>query len=693
MRIHELAKELNVESARIIEFLNEQGAEISNQLAGVSPNQQDAVREKFAPEPEEPAAEPVEEESSGPAEEASPPEADASDTQADEDDEDAGEAEKSSVVEVKTKVGVRDFSEILDMKPNRVIAELMKENVFASINAEVDFAVAKKIAAKHGIELVKKKKRSEQAEEAKKPKEDRVKKEEDTGPVDRDDALRPRAPVVSFLGHVDHGKTSLLDKIRKATVAEGEAGGITQHIGAYTVDFHDHMITFLDTPGHAAFTAMRARGANLTDIVVLIVAADDGVMPQTKEAIQHAKAAKVTIVVAANKMDLPGANLDKVYQGLMEAGLVPEQLGGDVGVVPVSAKTGDGIEDLLEHINLESEMLELQANPDRPADGYVVEAELEQGRGPTATLLIKRGTLKVGDALVSGACWGKINALINDKGNMVRKAGPSDAVKCMGLNSVPEAGAQFVIKTNDREAKAIAEERVEQNRQESLKEPQQEEVTLESLFGEAGGDEKKELTIVLKCDVQGSLEAVEQTLGEIESEKVSPNIILSAVGNITENDVLLAKASGAVVLGFNVSKESGVAGKAKKEGVEIRLYSVIYELLDDVKMAMTGLLEPEYREKPIGRAEIRQVFDIGKQGKIAGCMVVEGAIRSNGKARVTRKKDTLYEGSISSLKRFQNDAREVRDGQECGIALDNFYDFEEGDIIECFLMEKLEQKL
>lgn len=662
MKLSELAEELNLDRSELLEFLSGDGEDITDPELELSSDQVEAIRSQFG--------------TGGSAE--------AADTS------DSGE-EESNVVEIETKIGVRKFAEILGMKPNKVIAELMKENVFASINAEIDFAVAKKIGEKHGVEFQKKKKKK--APVKKEPKPEPKGAEEDTGPEDSKDTLRPRAPVVSFLGHVDHGKTTLLDHIRKASVADGEAGGITQHIGAYSVNYHDHRITFLDTPGHAAFTAMRARGANLTDVVVLAVAADDGVMPQTKEAIQHAKAAEVCIVVAANKMDLPGASLDKVYQGLMEGGLVPEELGGQVGVIPVSGKTGEGIENLLEHINLESEMLELQANPDRPADGFVIEARLEQGMGPTATVLVKRGTLEVGDALVSGSCWGKIKALINDKGNKVRTAGPSDAVKCMGLNSVPEAGARFAIKKNDREAKKIAEQRIEEERKESLTQGEQKEVTLDDLFGQAGEDEKKELPVVLKCDVQGSLEAVEQMLDKIESEKVSLKKVLCAVGNITENDVLLAKASDAVVLGFNVSKETGVAKSAKKEGVEIRLYSVIYELFDDVKRAMTGLLEPEYREKPIGKAEIRQIFQIGKQGKIAGCMVVEGSIRSNGKARVERDNDIIYDGSIATLKRFQNDAREVRDGQECGISLDNFDGFEVGDEIHCYILERVEQQL
>lgn len=675
MRLHELAKEINVENAALLEFLQSLGSDVKSQLGGVSDEEIEAAKKHFSGEADtEVAPDEGSEHVTG-------------DSEQPEQQDDAEETPK--VFEIEGKIVVRDFAETLAIKPNRVIAELMKENVFASINDELDFAIAKKVGEKHGVELVRKKKPTQ----PKPPPEPVTIESDEDQPPDRPDSLIPRPPVVSFLGHVDHGKTSLLDSIRKASVAEGEAGGITQHIGAYTVDFHDHRITFLDTPGHAAFTAMRARGANLTDVVVLIVAADDGVMPQTKEAIDHAKAADVCIIVAANKTDLPAADINKVHQGLMEAGLIPEDLGGDIGVIPVSAKTGAGIEDLLEYINLEAELLELKANPNRPADGFVIEAQLEPGRGPTATVLIKGGTLKVGDAVISGSSWGKVKALINDKGKQVRTAGPSEAVKCMGLNSVPEAGAKFKVLKDAQEAKSRAEERAATNREDSLNKPDTQEVTLENLFQQAESGEKKTLNVILKCDVQGSLEAVEQMLDGIESDKVNLKKVATSVGNITGNDVLLAKATQSVVLGFNVSKDQGVSSTAKREGVEVRLYGVIYELYDDVKRSMTGLIEPEFRERQLGKAEIRQVFDIGKHGKVAGCMVVQGSIAASAKTRVVRDGDTLYEGSFASLKRFQNDAREVREGQECGIGFDNFSAFEEGDIIECFVLDRIEQQL
>lgn len=706
MRLNQLAKEMDIDGAKLLQFLNEHGGTIGSQHSSVTEEQAEFARAKF-PKSANAATGSATAISGGAISEKVPPvskpktipkdapeETDADAPAATEENEGTAVHEtETGEVAVDGKLTVKNFAEILDMKPNKVISELMKENVFASINAELKFGIAKKIAGKHGVTLVKKKHPLNPPPITTAETAGATGKTKTAPPIDDEVNLCPRAPIVSFLGHVDHGKTSLLDKIRKTSVTDGESGGITQHIGAYSVEVNDHPITFLDTPGHAAFTAMRARGANLTDIVVLIVAADDGVMPQTREAIQHAKAAEVCIIVAANKMDLPGANLDKLYQGLMEADLLPEALGGEVGVFPVSAMTGEGVQELLERITLEAEMLELKANPKCPADGYVIEARLEPGMGPTATLLIKRGTLKVGDAFISGSCWGKIKALINDKGNKIRTATPSMAVKCMGLNSVPEAGAAFEIIEDIRPAKKIAEERVEAKRQEALKQFIPEEVTLENIFEQIAAGEKKELSVLLKCDVQGSLEAVEQLLGEIQSDKVSLKIILSAVGNITENDVLLARASQAVIMGFHVSKENGVTAATKREGVEVRLYSIIYEMADDVRRAMTGLIDPEYRENVIGQAEIRQIFEIGKRSKIAGCMVIDGAIRSTGKARVKRDDNILYEGSISSLKRFQNDAREVRDGQECGISLDNFVDFDSGDIIECYLMEKLEREL
>ena len=591
----------------------------------------------------------------------------------------------------KPKVVVKDFAQMMDMKPNQVIAELMRMNIFASINAEIDLKVAKEIGAKHGF-TVRKEEKKKVLPPPPKPGKISVRKTEEDG--DSPDSLVPRPPVVTFMGHVDHGKTSLLDKIRNTRVVAGESGGITQHIGAYTVELNDHKITFLDTPGHAAFTAMRARGANLTDIAVLVVAADDGVMPQTIEAIKHARAAGVCIIIAMNKMDLRAANPDRLKQQLQENDIMVEDWGGSIGCCPVSAMTGEGIDGLLERIILEAEMLELKANPNRPASGFVVEAQMEPGMGPTASLLVKSGTLKVGDSVVCGLYWGRVKALISDQGKKVRAAGPSTAVKILGLTNVPKAGDEFQVMANDREAKTISEEMQQADRTQQLEgaaAPRK--MSLDDLFGNADTTEKKELKVIIKADVQGSLEAIEHSLKGIRSDKVDIRIISCDVGNITVNDVMLASASDAIIIGFHAGKESGANAAAKREGVEIRLYSIIYELIDEVESAMKGLLEPELREQVIGEAEIREVFELSRKSKIAGCMVMSGRITSAASIRIKHGRDVLFEGRIGSLRRFQNEASEVRQGQECGIRPDNFTDFEAGDTIEAFIVERITQEL
>jgi translation initiation factor IF-2 len=598
----------------------------------------------------------------------------------------------SKLIELKKpKIVVKEFAERMGMKPNMVIAELMKMNVFASINAEIDLKIAKEIGEKHGFEVRKEEKKKVPVQPAKaKMIATREKQEVEDAP----DALLPRPPVVTFMGHVDHGKTSLLDKIRNTRVVKGESGGITQHIGAYTVELNDNKITFLDTPGHAAFTAMRARGANLTDIVVLVVAADDGVMPQTIEAIKHAKAAGVCIIIAMNKMDLRSANPDRLKQQLQEHDVMVEEWGGSIGCCPVSAETGEGIDALLERILLESEMLELKANPNKPASGFVVEAQMEPGMGPTASVLVKGGTLKVGDNVICGKYWGRIKALISDQGKKVRAAGPSTAVKILGLTNVPGAGDEFQVMASDRDAKALSETLQQEERISQLEggvAPKK--MSLDDLFGAADTDEKKELRVIIKADVQGSVEAIAHSLSGIKSDKVEINIVTNDVGNITENDVMLASASDAIILGFHTGKESGANAAAKREGVEIRLYSIIYELIEDVENAMKGLLEPELREQIIGEAEIREVFELSKKSKIAGCMVMSGRITAKASIRIKRGSDILFEGLIGSLKRFQNEAAEVRQGQECGIRPDNFTNFDAGDTIQAYTVEKIAQNL
>ena len=589
----------------------------------------------------------------------------------------------------KPQIAVKELAEKMAIKPNHLIAELMKMNIFASLNQDIDIKIAKQIGEKHGftVELKKKDK------PLPKPVEATPRKPVAAVEKERPEDLEIRPPIVTFMGHVDHGKTSLLDRIRNTKVVAGESGGITQHIGAYTVDMDARRITFLDTPGHAAFTAMRARGANVTDIAVLVVAADDGVMPQTIEAIKHAKAAGVCIIVAMNKMDLPGTHPDRIKQQLNEHGVMVEEWGGTVGCIPVSAATGAGIDALLERITLDAEMLELRANAHKRANGFVIEAQMEPGMGPTATLLVRDGTLKVGDNVICGAQCGRIKALINDQGKQVRTAGPSFAVKCLGLTGVPGAGDEFTVCASAAEARQLSETLQADIKSADLNQTSRGKISLDDLFSKTGAAEIKELNVIVKCDVQGSVEAITHSLDGIKSDKVKLKILSSDVGNITTNDIMLASASNAIILGFHVAKENGVTAADKKEGVEIRLYSIIYELSEEVEAAMCGLLDPELRETYLGKAEIRAIFDMGKRNKVAGCMVVEGKVTSRASIRITRGNEVLYKGTIGSLKRFQSDAAEVRDGQECGIRPDNFANFLEGDIIEAYTIEKIAQKL
>ena len=517
---------------------------------------------------------------------------------------------EGKVIKARGAIVVKDFAEKLGIRCNQLITELMKMNILASINERVEINIAKKIAEKHGFVLEHEKKTAEYTYVHGRQEAEKIEVEED-----RPEDLMPRAPVVTFLGHVDHGKTSLLDKIRNATVAAGEYGGITQHIGAYTVDISGRSITFLDTPGHEAFTAMRARGANLTDIAVIIIAADDGIMPQTNEAIMHAKAANVSIMVAINKIDLPVANLDRVKQQLQAIDLTPEDWGGNIICCPVSALTGEGIDHLLEMILLQSEVLELKANPQCSAKGYVIEAQLESGMGPTANLLVTNGMLKIGDPIICGQHWGRVRALINDHGVKVKAALPSIPVKCLGLSGVPEAGVEFRVCSNDRTASLLSEEALAKFEGEKISVPKR--VSLDDFYDQLKKHTKLELKVILKADTQGSVEAIIHSLDAIKSSKVSLHIILSGTGNITENDVMLASASNAVILGFHIAREPGVDAAARHEGVEIRLHNIIYELIDKVRDAMIGLLTPKMEEIIMGQAEVKQVFLHGKSWKVA----------------------------------------------------------------------------
>jgi translation initiation factor IF-2 len=596
-------------------------------------------------------------------------------------------AEESSqkIIHIKPPIIVKQLAVELGLKPHQLIAELMAFNIFANVNQTIEPDIAAKIAETHGFVLEKERREKgggvhkvEQVVVAPPP--PVIKKPEE---------LKPRAPIITFMGHVDHGKTSLMDAIRQTRVAAGEAGGITQHVGAYSVEHKGHKITFIDTPGHAAFTAMRARGANVTDIVVLVVAADDGVMPQTIEAINHAKAAKhVEIMVAINKIDLPGANIDKVKKQLQDRGLAPEDWGGKTIVCEVSATRGTGIDHLLEMMLLQAEVMDLKASPTARPRGTVIEAQVDPGRGPTATVIVQMGTLTVGEPFICGDFSGKVKSLVDDKGKPVKEVGPATPVKVLGFTGLPNAGDEFLVMESERATKTLSDERLDAKRTQKLSVPQR--ATLETLLEAADG--KKTLRLVLKCDTQGSVEAISAALNQVQSKKIDLDIIHAGVGPISESDILLASASNAVVVGFNTKVENIAVTAAKREGVQIKLYSIIYELLDQMKDAMAGLLDPEFRETVIGHAEVKQVFELSR-GIVAGCLVTDGRIARTARARVTRKHQPVYDGGISTLRRFQDDVKEVRSGLECGIKLGDFNEYQVGDIIECYQLEAMAQKL
>ncbi|HSU86653.1 MAG TPA: translation initiation factor IF-2 [Chthoniobacterales bacterium] len=590
------------------------------------------------------------------------------------------------IIHIKPPIIVKDLAAQLGVKNFQLIKELMDDfNIFANPNLTVEPEVASKVCEKHGFvfEMERREKgggvhKVEQVVVAPPP-----------PVIEKEEELKLRAPIITFMGHVDHGKTSLMDAIRKTRVAAGEAGGITQHIGAYSVDYKGTRITFLDTPGHAAFTAMRARGANVTDIVVLVVAADDGLMPQTIEAINHAKAAPhVKIMVAINKIDLPSANIDRVKQQLQEHDLTPEDWGGETIVVPVSATKGTGIDQLLENMVVQAEVLELKASPTATPRGTVIEAQVEAGRGPTATVIVQMGTLKVGEPFICGDYGGKIKSLVDDRGQPIKSAGPSTPVRVLGFTGLPDAGDEFLVMESEKSAKLLSEERLAAKRTDKLSMPQR--ATLESLLEAADG--KKVLRLILKCDAQGSLEALTASLGQIQSRKIDLEMVHSGVGPISESDILLASASNAVVVGFNVKVESNAVGAAKREGVQVKLYSIIYELIDQIKEAMAGLLDPEHRETVIGHAEVKQVFQLSR-GIVAGCLVTDGRISRSARARVLRRRQPVYDGGLSTLRRFQDDVKEVRVGLECGIKLGDFSEYQVGDIIQCYQLEQVAQKL
>ena len=588
-------------------------------------------------------------------------------------------AKELKELELKLPINVKDLSIKLQEKPSNLIKQLMSMKIMAGINQVLDEAVVISLCEKFGYKI----KQAPNEEEVVL----NIHKEEDAA-----SDLIPRSPIVTFMGHVDHGKTSLLDAIRKTKVVEKEHGGITQHIGAYRVVLPSGIITFLDTPGHEAFTAMRARGASITDIVVLVVAADDGVMPQTIEAIDHARAAGVTIMVALNKVDKPQADLDKVKKHLAKLDLNPEDWGGKTIMVPVSAKTGQGIDDLLEMILLESQMLELKANPKRLARGIVIEAKLSKGRGPVATLLVQNGTLHLNGNIIVGKCYGKVRAMFNDHAQTVTSAGPSFPVEVLGLSDVPEAGEQFFAIEDEKKAKELAQKRQETGRQAELKSGNK--INLEGLYAQIKEGKLKELKLVIKADVQGSLEAIKDVLNKINvTKEIKLVIIHEGIGNINSSDVVLAAASNALILGFNIVADDRAKELIDKEGVDVRNYNIIYELANEVKAALEGMLEPKIKRVFLGRAEIKKVFNLSRSGIIAGSFVTKGRLTRNCLANLVRNGDNIFEGKISSLKRFKDDVKEVAEGFECGIAIGGFTDYKEGDIIEAFELEKIARKL
>lgn len=578
-------------------------------------------------------------------------------------------------VQLPGQMTVKEFSQLIEVAAGDVIKKLIGLGVMVSINQEIDIDTMTLLAEEYGIKAT-----------AARTEEEKLQVEEIE---DDPESLLSRPPVVTIMGHVDHGKTSLLDAIRETNVTAQEAGGITQHIGAYQVELNDRKITFLDTPGHAAFTAMRARGAHVTDIAILVVAADDGVMPQTVEAVNHAKDANVPIIVAINKIDKPGANPERIKQDLTEYGLVAEEWGGETIFVPVSAKQRTGIEQLLEMILLVADVKDFRANPNRPAKGTIIEAQLDKQRGPVATVLVQHGTLQVGDSIIAGAAAGKIKVLNNDKGKRVKKAGPSIPVEVIGFTEVPEAGDILYAVTEDRLARELADKRMQFKRETELRKSQK--VTLDDLFSKIKEGEIKELKIVLKADVQGSVEAIRQSLERLTNEEVRVKVIHGGVGAISEGDVMLASASNAIIVGFNVRPDPLAKRTSEKENVDIRLYRVIYNIIEDVQKAMEGMLAPEFKEVVLGRAEVRMVYKVPKVGNIAGCHVVEGKITRHGDIRLIRDNIVIHEGKIDSLKRFKDDAREVLEGFECGIAIEKFNDIKEGDIIEAFTMEEVKR--
>ncbi|MDU5106109.1 translation initiation factor IF-2 [Clostridium sp.] len=676
IRVYELAKELNISSKELIELLmNEFSVDVKNHMSVIEDEDAELIKELLGETDKSTEKTIVDEYEEILAEEVNN-QAKKRKKKKNDDTVDAVGEGGSGVVEIGETITVKELAEKIGRPTADVIKTLIFTGVMAGINQEIDFSTAEKVCEKYECLVVKKEEKEE------------LEIVEDEEIVEENLVKRP--PIVTVMGHVDHGKTSLLDSIRKANVTAHEAGGITQHIGAYTVNLNGEKLTFLDTPGHEAFTAMRARGAQVTDVVILVVAADDGIMPQTKEAISHCKAAEVPMIVAINKIDRPGANIDRVKQELTEYGLVSEDWGGDTICVPVSAKTGENIEQLLEMVLLTAEMAELKADPKRKAKGTVIEAKLDKGRGPVATLLIQNGTLNVGDSILVGSTYGRIRAMFDDKGKTIKSAGPSIPVEILGLSEVPSAGDRFAVVKDEKTARNMAEIRKQKLKDESFHSANR--VSLEDLYSQIQEGTVKELGIIVKADVQGSVQAIKQSLEKLSTDDVKVRVIHGGVGAITETDVTLAAASNALLIGFNVRPDSNASIIADKEGVSIKTYRIIYDAIEDVKSAMIGMLDPEYKEVINGKAEVRMVYKISSVGTIAGCYVLDGKIIRNSEVRVIRDGIVIFESTLASLKRFKDDAKEVNAGYECGLSVERFNDLKEGDIIESFTMQATERK-
>lgn len=696
IRVYELAKELDVSSKDLITLLAEEfNIEVKNHMSAIDDEDAELIKELFSDEKKEEllsksesGKENIVDEYEAIADNSvkekkvrknkNRPKGDVTDAKDSQNTEEKNEGSET-LIEIEKTITVKELSEKLKKHTTEVIKQLMFMGVLAAINQEINFDTASKVCEKFGAIAVEKSEAEGNEEYAE--------IENETEDLEN---LEKRPPVVTVMGHVDHGKTSLLDAIKKSRVTETEAGGITQHIGAYVVNINGESITFLDTPGHEAFTAMRARGAQITDTVILVVAADDGIMPQTIEAINHCKAANVPMIVAINKIDKPGANIDKVKQELTEHGLVPEDWGGDTICVPVSARTKEGLDNLLEMVLLTSEIQELQADPTRKAKGTVIEAKLDKGRGAVASLLVQNGTLHVGDSILVGSTYGRIRAMFDDKGKKIKKAGPSIPVEILGLSEVPAAGDKFNVIKDEKTARDMADKRKDKIRTANLNSTHK--VSLEELYKQIQEGTVKELNIIVKADVQGSIEALKQSLEKLSTESVKVRVIHGAVGAITETDVSLASASNALIIGFNVRPDSNATVLAEKELVDIKTYRIIYNAIDDIKAAMIGMLEPEYKEKIVGKVEIRQVYKISSVGTVAGSYVLEGKVTRNDSIRLIRDGIVLLEGNLASLKRFKDDAKEVAAGYECGLTIEKFNDIKEGDILEVFAMEEIKPK-